>query len=54
MHPDGHVFLLSGGVLTFLSGQAAGEALDQLPTIHVDQPQFDALEQANKRIRGLS
>ena len=53
VHPEGHVFLLSGGVLTFLSGRAAGEASKQLPTIHVDHAQFEALEQANRRIRGL-
>ena len=53
VHPEGHLFLLSGGVLTFLSGRASGEALEQLPTIHVDHAQFDAFEQANRRIRGL-
>ena len=53
VHPDGHVFLLSGGALTFLSGKASGEALEQLPTIHVDQSQFEALEQVNRRIRGI-
>ena len=52
IHPEGHVFLLSGGVLTFLSGRAAGEANERLPVIHVDHNEFKSLEQANLALRG--